>query len=314
MKAEIRKKSQVSKIVIDEESASQRLDNFLIRKLSVPTSKIYRSIRKGEVRVNGGRVKPHYRLAPLDELRIPPLFEVAKVVLGTASDALLEKLRRCVIWKSDDFIAFNKPAGWAVHGGSGVNLGFIEAARLAFPEVRRLELAHRLDRDTSGCLLMARRRSALLGLHRVFRDKTINKQYLCLVAGTWPAALSDVRLPLKKITLPNGERRSRVAEDGQSARTGFQVLERLPEATLLKVLPVTGRMHQIRVHVATQGHPVIGDDKYGDKKANECARTLGYKGLALHAEQLDFELADERIHLSAEIPDDLRRFLTKCRY
>lgn len=310
----VEQKSQVRKVVIDSQGASQRLDNFLFKTLpAVPISRIYRAIRKGEVRVNGGRVKAHYKLVLLDKLRIPPLFAATKPTSVTASDAVLDRLRACILWEGADLIAFNKPAGWAVHGGSGISLGFIEAARLAFPKLKHLELAHRLDRDTSGCLLITKRRSALVRLHSAFRDKTIDKRYLCLVKGLWPAHLSDVQMPLKKVVLGNGERRSRVAEDGRPAHTGFEVLEKLSEVTLLRALPSTGKMHQIRVHTAERGHPVIGDDKYGDKIANQWAKKLGYKGLALHAEHLSFELQDERIQLSAEAPADLLKFLQLCR-
>ena len=303
----------VRKWCVDAESLPQRLDNFIYKKLSgVPLSRIYRAIRKGEVRVNGRRAKPSYRLQAQDELRIPPLIEKPRPTSAAHEPGRVQRLRQMLLFKTDGLLVFNKPPGWAVHGGSGVSAGFIETVRAAYADERSLELVHRLDRDTSGCLLIARRRSVLRELHALFRQNKVYKKYLCLAAGgDWPQAPITISAPLGKIVLPNGERRSVVTDTGVPAVTRFKRLAANDQLSLLRAQPASGRMHQIRVHAKHQGHPLIGDDKYGDAAANRLAGTLGFSGLALHATSLAFTLGDEPIKVSAPLPKSFASLLRR---
>lgn len=304
-------RAAVRKWLVEPENIPQRLDNFLCKKLSgVPLSRIYRAIRKGEVRINGGRVKPGYKLQAKDEVRIPPLIERSPARKPEAAPGRVRRLRKMLLLQKDGLLVFNKPPGWAVHGGSGVSAGFIETAREAFADEGPLELAHRLDRGTSGCLLIASRRSVLRELHALFRNGEVHKEYLCVVAGGgWPAGRLNVSAPLQKIILANGERRILVADAGMTALTKFDRIASSSEFSLLRVLPVTGRTHQIRVHAQHNRQPVIGDDKYGDDTANRCAERLGFKGLALHSISLSFKLGGEQIKVMAKLPKTLATFL-----
>jgi 23S rRNA pseudouridine955/2504/2580 synthase len=293
----------------DESADGQRIDNFLLRHLKgAPRTLIYRLLRKGEVRVNKGRVKPTYKLAVGDLVRIPP------VRLGEESDRpepsakQQQDILKTVIYEDDLIIIVNKPSGWAVHGGSGVNLGVIEALRAARPELRQLELAHRLDRDTSGCLMLAKKRSALKTLQELQRRGAIEKRYLALLAGRWRKGQATVDVPLRKNTLAGGERVVRVDAAGKPSRTFFKVLGRYREATLVEATLDTGRTHQIRVHAAHLGTPILGDPKYGDEEANRRFRELGLRRLFLHAHRLAFTWPDsgKRFAISADLPEPLQ--------
>ena len=295
-------------ILVSEDDATQRVDNFLCRHLpGVPKSRIYRAIRGGEVRLNSKRIKPYCRLAAGDKLRIPPM-----VITTTHSKKLrlsprqLVELRQSVLLQTPQLIVFNKPAGWSVHGGSGVSLGFIEAVRLGFPEERTLELAHRLDRDTSGCLLVAKSKSVIRLLHAAFRNQQVNKEYLCIVVGQWPESIRQVDKPIKRFLTAQGERRVKIAADGKAAITRFKLLQVLPGATLLTARLVTGRTHQIRIHASSHGYPLLGDEKYGDPRVNQSLVVAGFKGLALHAQRLSLKIDGIRLEVSAPLPESFK--------
>ncbi len=297
-------------ITVDSDSAGQRLDNFLLRELrGVPKTRIYRIVRKGEVRVNKGRVKPDYRLCAGDLLRIPPIRVAAAPVVPVPSQSLRQQLEAAILFENKALIAIDKPAGLAVHGGSGVSLGLIESLRQLRPDEPNLELVHRLDRDTSGCILVAKRRSVLKELHRMLRESEMEKAYLALVAGRWPARRQRVEERLLKVALPSGERIVRVSVDGKRARTDYRVLERLDGATLIEARPVTGRTHQIRVHCQAVGCAIIGDDKYGSDAVNAQFRERGLKRLFLHARRLGFTFDGESIQLEAPLAPELAAVL-----
>lgn len=273
-----------------EGDVGQRLDNFLMRHLrAVPKSHVYRVLRKGEVRVNGKRAKPETRLALGDRVRIPPVRLDDKVIESRPSHSLQAFVTQTIIHEDSDLLIINKPAGVAVHGGSGLAAGVIEALRAARPELTELELAHRLDRDTSGVLLMAKRRAALRQLHAALREREMTKRYLALVWGRWELGKKRMDAPLLTNQKQGGERVVRVHPDGQPSISTF-----VPEqyfgkwATLMQVEIGTGRTHQIRVHAAYAGHPVAGDEKYGDKAGNEALRQFGLKRMFLHAQSLEF--------------------------
>lgn len=273
---------------IDPEHSGQRIDNYLFSQLKgVPKSHVYRILRSGEVRVNKGRIKPTYRLQEGDVVRLPPTRTSQEVEPATPPTRVLEILRQAILHQDAKLLVLNKPAGLAVHGGSGVRHGVIEGLRALFPEARFLELVHRLDRDTSGCLLVAKKASTLRQLHGWLRENRVDKTYLALVRGRWPERATTVRAPLSKNTLRSGERVARVdPEEGKAAETRFVRREILANATLLEAKPVTGRTHQIRVHAAHHGHPIAGDEKYGDEGFNRELREKGLKRLFLHAEQI----------------------------
>jgi 23S rRNA pseudouridine955/2504/2580 synthase len=303
---------------VDEESAGQRLDNFLMRHLKgVPKTHVYRIIRSGEVRINKGRATAQTRLATGDEVRLPPVRVSEKIAEKTAHPAPGREFP--VLLEDDSLLAIDKPASVAVHGGSGVSFGVIEQLRQARPTAKLLELVHRLDRDTSGILLVAKKRSALKHLQDQFRERETGKTYLALVQGDWPDRLKVIDQPLHKFLLPDGERRVRVttAEDPEGLRsiTLVKVAQRLPGATLLEVTIKTGRTHQIRVHLAAQGHPIAGDDKYGDFEWNrrllKPAAGPALKRMFLHAWRLQFShpVTAERVALQADLPPELKAFL-----
>ena len=303
---------------MDEESAGQRLDNFLMRHLKgVPKTHVYRIIRSGEVRINKGRATAQTRLATGDEVRLPPVRVSEKIAEKAAHPAPGREFP--VLLEDDSLLAIDKPASVAVHGGSGVSFGVIEQLRQARPTAKLLELVHRLDRDTSGILLVAKKRSALKHLQDQFRERETGKTYLALVQGDWPDRLKVIDQPLHKFLLPDGERRVRVttAEDPEGLRsiTLVKVAQRLPGATLLEVTIKTGRTHQIRVHLAAQGHPIAGDDKYGDFEWNrrllKPAAGPALKRMFLHAWRLQFShpVTAERVALQADLPPELKAFL-----
>ncbi len=302
--------SSVRLVEIDAGSDGQRVDNFLMRELKgVPKSRIYNLLRRGEVRVNKGRVKAEHRLCSGDVVRIPPIRVAAEEVAPKVSASLSDRLSAAIVFEDDGLIVIDKPSGLAVHGGSGVNLGLIEALRVMRPQAKFLELVHRLDRDTSGLIMVAKKRSALLTLHEALRGDGVDKRYLALAVGPWPRHKSRVEAPLIKNTLRSGERVVRVSVEGKSALTEFRVVEAFPFATLVEAAPITGRTHQIRVHAQFVGHPLAGDEKYGDNATNARFRDLGLKRLFLHAHTLSFDWMGRRFQLKAELPEDLQSFL-----
>lgn len=307
----------VKTITISEDEGGQRIDNYLLAKLKgVPKSLIYRIVRKGEVRVNKKRIKPEYKLQAGDVVRIPP------VRVSEKNDAPISKslnkvtaLESQIIFEDDCLIVLNKPSGIAVHGGSGLNFGVIEALRALRPEARFLELVHRLDRDTSGILLIAKKRSALRHLHEQLRTKTVQKDYLALVRGQWQSHMKAVKAPLLKNELSSGERIVRVSDQGKPSETHFSIEERYPNATLVKASPVTGRTHQIRVHTQYAGHPIALDNKYGDQDFDAEMQTLGLNRLFLHAFSIRFEhpKTGEALRLNAPLDDKMKAVLKKLR-
>ncbi len=312
MNETVNAKPAVTWLEIDENSAGQRLDNFLFNRLKgVPKTRIYRIVRKGEVRVNKGRVDAKYRLQLNDVVRIPPLRVAERDRQVTIQPSLRFNLEQQILHEDDGFIVLNKPSGFAVHGGSGVNSGVIEALRLIRPEQRFLELVHRLDKETSGCLLIAKKRSILKYLHELFRGDGVQKTYLALLAGQWQRKRQTVDAPLLKNVLKSGERMVTVSRNGKPAETSFVRLKMFADATLVHASPKTGRTHQIRVHAAWLGHPIVGDERYGDAERNRFFRDRGYRRLFLHAEQLRFKhpVSGEPLHFHAPLPQELQDLL-----
>lgn len=296
----------------EEGDAGQRIDNFLLRRLKgVPRSVIYRILRRGEVRVNARRIGPEYRLATGDRVRVPPVRTAAERPAPQPGPALATVLAGAVLYEDGRLLVVNKPAGLAVHGGSGLSFGVIEALRALRPGEHELELVHRLDRDTSGCLMIAKRRSLLRLLHSLQRDGRIEKRYLALLAGRWRRGTARVDVPLRKSVLQGGERMVRVAADGKDAVTEFRVVQRYGDSTLVEAGLVTGRTHQIRVHAAHLGTPILGDAKYGDAEANRRCRQLGLRRLFLHAAGLVVHWPGDEtpLRVEAPLPPDLEDFL-----
>lgn len=308
-------RTPVQFIDVDEEFQGQRIDNFLIARLrGVPKSVIYRVVRKGEVRVNKKRVKPEYKLVSGDQVRVPPMTVSQEKDPVSVKLSQVQTLEQHILFEDNDLIVLNKPTGIAVHGGSGLQFGVIEALRALRPLAKHLELVHRLDRDTSGCLLIAKKRSVLTHLHEQLRLKTVEKKYWALVAGQWDAKVKKVTEPLKKNTLQSGERIVRVDErDGKPSETRFKILQRYHEGTLVEAFPVTGRTHQIRVHTACQGHPIACDDKYGDNEFTQQMTGLGLHRLFLHAFTLKFTHPNTGAFMMVEAPLDqaLQQILTR---
>ena len=283
------------RLVIVGDHAGQRLDNFLLGHLKgVPRSRIYRMIRKGEVRVNGSRSRPNTRLTANDQVRVPPVRTGPPRELEAVPPGLVERLRKAVVFENDDLLVLNKPTGIAVHGGTGNAIGIAEALEATF-ELDNLQLLHRLDKETSGCLAIAKNRATMMAYHGLFRNNEIKKTYVAVVENQWPPALDVVNARLERFRLENGERRVRVDESGRRSQTKFTVAKQTKRATWLVVHPQTGRTHQIRVHAAHEGHPVLGDRKYGNRhfKPNP-------PRLMLHAFQLDIP---EIGLIEAEVPD-----------
>ena len=297
---------------IDAERAGQRLDNYLLGELKgVPRSHVYRLIRSGQVRVNSGRTSPSYRLQAGDRVRVPPV-GLRPAVPATATPDRLEWLTERILYEDSRILVLDKPAGLAVHGGSNVSLGCIEALRLLRPDSKDLELAHRLDRDTSGCLLLAKRRSALRMLHELLREGRVDKRYLTLVKGPWPEGATEIDAPLVTRRV-GGEARVKVDESGKESRSTFRLVDRFGKtASLLEVSIDTGRTHQIRVHAVHAGHPVAGDERYGDKDFDEYMKSFGLTRMFLHAHSLSFDWPDtgEPFNASAPLPEDLKSVLT----
>jgi 23S rRNA pseudouridine955/2504/2580 synthase len=296
--------------VVGEEAAEQRIDNFLIRHCKgVPRSHVYRILRSGEVRVNSGRVDATYRLKSGDKVRIPPI----RIAVRESGSRPAPPRELAIAYEDEALLVVDKPSGVAVHGGSGVSFGVIEGLRSSRPEARFLELVHRIDRETSGLLMLAKKRSALTALHAAMRDGAVQKSYLALVKGVWSRSggKRDVSLPLRKYVTKEGERRVSVESDGQEARTIFRLERSFRDYSLLSAELKTGRTHQIRVHLAHLGFPIAGDDKYGDFDLNKVLAKNGLKRMFLHAASLAFEhpLTRERMRLAAPLPPELQQFV-----
>jgi 23S rRNA pseudouridine955/2504/2580 synthase len=310
---------RVSYVEATEGDDGQRLDNFLLRTLgAVPRSLVYRILRTGEVRVNGRRAKPAYRLVAGDKVRLPPLQGAGRKEDSEAPKAPSKSLRdfvaAAVIHEDRDLIVVSKPAGVAVHGGSGVSFGVIEALRAVHPELKELELVHRLDRETSGCLLVAKRRAVLRDLHAQLRERQMQKRYLALVAGRWPFGVKTIDLPLKTNLKQGGERVVRVHSEGQQAVTTFKPIEQFGKiATLLDIDLGTGRTHQIRVHAAHAGYPVAGDEKYGDREKDAKLKEYGLSRMFLHAASLTFRRGAESFTVEAPLPRELQAVIDELR-
>lgn len=305
---------KVQMIEIDDERAGQRIDNFLMSLFrAVPKSLIYRILRTGQVRVNKGRIKPPYRLQAGDIVRVPPVKVPEKSQKREPGQGVLAQVEANIIFEDKGLIVLNKPSGLAVHGGSGVSFGVIEAIRKLKPECKALELVHRLDRDTSGCLLIAKKRSALRSLHEAMRGGEITKIYQALCQGKWKGGERIIDAPLKKNTISSGERIVRVNPDGKQAKSRFEPIRRFKAATLMEVELYTGRTHQIRVHAQHSGHVLAGDDKYGDKDFNKEMRKFGLKRLFLHAHQLRFPWDGITMQVSAPLDDVLESVLDRLK-
>ena len=322
--AQVSENKQVSEhaaaqILVDEASEGQRVDNFLTKILKgVPKSHIYRILRSGEVRVNKGRVDASRKLQMNDVVRVPPMRVSAKQVSGDETPAV-SKFADAIVFEDDAMLVLNKPAGFAVHGGSGVSRGVIEQLRLERPKAKFLELVHRLDRETSGVVLLAKRRSALVALHQAIRENKTDKRYAVLVAGEWKDVKKHVTLDLQKYVLPSGERRVNVVTDkakdkfneSQVSETIFYLKQSFDGFSLLEAKLITGRTHQLRVQLAHLGFPIVGDDKYGDFELNKALQKQGLKRMFLHSieTKLNHPITDERLHLIAPLPKPLEQFM-----
>ncbi|MGF1769231.1 23S rRNA pseudouridine(955/2504/2580) synthase RluC [Enterovibrio makurazakiensis] len=308
-------KPKVQFIDISDDIAGQRIDNFLRNWLkNVPKSMIYRVLRKGEVRVNKKRIKPEYKLQPGDVIRLPPI-KIPEVAQAAAPNTKLDRvaeLEKCVIYEDDHMLVLNKPSGTAVHGGSGLHFGAIEAMRALRPDARFLELVHRIDRDTSGILLIAKKRSALRHLQAQFREKTVQKYYFALGMGKWKPSMRKVTAPLLKNEVNSIVR---VNPNGKASETRFKILEQFDQATLVQASPITGRTHQIRVHAQYVGHPLAWDDRYGDPRFDAYTKKFGLNRLFLHAANIKFTHpgTEEVMDISAPLDKQLERTLEGLR-
>ncbi|OEE31714.1 23S rRNA pseudouridine(955/2504/2580) synthase RluC [Vibrio anguillarum] len=309
-------RTQVQLIDIDEDMAGQRIDNFLRNQLkNVPKSMVYRILRKGEVRVNKKRIKAEYKLSAGDVVRIPPVtLEQSDQESNTPNTKLskVAELEHCIIFEDEHLLILNKPSGTAVHGGSGLKFGAIEALRALRPEARFLELVHRIDRDTSGILLVAKKRSALRHLQAQFREKTIQKYYFALVMGQWKSSCKVVNAPLLKNEVNSIVR---VNPNGKASETRFKILEQFPQATLVQASPITGRTHQIRVHTQYTGHPIAWDDRYGDRRFDAYTAQFGIDRLFLHAANIRFihPSTEALMDINAPLDTQLEQALVKLR-
>lgn len=304
--------TKVSIQEVSPDRTGQRLDNFLMLHLKgLPRSLVYRLVRTGQVRINGGRAKPDTRLKGGDQVRIPPVHLTPRDEVGTPSAAQLEAINAAIIHESREFLVLDKPAGMASHGGSGISFGAIELLRAARPQ-ETLELAHRLDRDTSGVLIVARRRSALTGLQQQIREGRVKRRYLALLAGTLPQAHVVVDEPLLRSVLKGGERMVVVSEQGKPARSHIRTIDALRGATYADVRLESGRTHQIRVHCAHIGHAVGGDERYGDAEFNRRLRDAGVTRMCLHAAGFEFSLGENAHAFSAPLPEPLMAAIDAC--
>jgi 23S rRNA pseudouridine955/2504/2580 synthase len=301
--------TRVRKVRIDAEQAGQRIDNFLRRELpGLPKGRLYRILRRGEVRVNGGRIRAEYKLQAGDEVRIPPAR--VKGPGDAPADGKAAQIADRIIYEDKRVLVIDKPSGVAVHGGSGISHGVIELLRHARPELKDLSLVHRLDRETSGCLVLAKRRSALRELHEKFREGQVEKNYLALVVGDWQYGEQVIDKPLLVENRKGGERHVIVSRGGKPARTKVQLSRTFGKYSLLLCAPQTGRTHQIRVHLQALEHPILGDERYGDPEQNKMARKFGLKRLFLHAQSIAFaDHSGNELHFTAPLSDDLQGFL-----
>jgi 23S rRNA pseudouridine955/2504/2580 synthase len=307
---------KVQNVQIDEDRAGQRIDNFLLSLLKgVPKSRIYRIIRKGEVRVNKGRIKVSYRLQAGDDVRVPPVRQGEPSEMVNPGERVLSLIENSILVEEKGFLVLNKPSGLAVHGGSGLKYGVIEALRALRPDAPYLELVHRLDRDTSGALIIAKKSSVLRELHPLLRGEggRMEKRYLALVKGKWKGKFRRVDAPLLKNTLRSGERVVRVSEDGKEALSIFKPVTIYSNASLVEVGLLTGRTHQIRVHAESIGFPIAGDEKYGDEAFNRAMKGFGLKRLFLHAESVTFKLSsnERKYRIKAPLSPELEKVLKK---
>lgn len=306
---------------ISEHADGQRVDNYLLNRLKgVPKSKIYQIIRKGEVRLDKKRVKPSSRVHEGQTLRIPPIRmdekgESEGHLKLDKHQAQIASISSAILYEDDYLLVINKPAGLAVHGGSGISLGLIELLRASRPEASFLELVHRLDRETSGCMVIAKKGSVLRELHRLIREGELEKHYQALLSGRWKGASHLIEAPLKKNTLQSGERVVRVSREGKESKTLFKVLERFSDATLVDALLLTGRTHQIRVHTQYAGYPIIGDEKYGYPEVNQRYKTLGFTRMFLHAYSLSLPLSvyESPLEIIAPLENEFERCLQMLR-
>ncbi|MFC1235053.1 23S rRNA pseudouridine(955/2504/2580) synthase RluC [Vibrio sp. F74] len=308
-------KTKVQFVDIDADMAGQRIDNFMRNQLkNVPKSLIYRIIRKGEVRVNKKRIKAEYKLQPGDIVRVPPvkMEEVEQKDVPNTKLNKVAELESCIIFEDEHMLVLNKPSGTAVHGGSGLKFGAIEALRALRPDARFLELVHRIDRDTSGILLVAKKRSALRHLQAQFREKTVQKYYFALVMGHWKPSCRLVNEPLLKNEVNSIVR---VNPNGKASETRFKIVEKFTEATLVQASPITGRTHQIRVHAQYTGHPIAWDDRYGDRRFDAYTGKVGLDRLFLHAANIKFShpATEEKIDISAPMEGRLEAVLQRLR-
>ena len=305
-----KKKSQVQYITVDDAYEGQRIDNFLITKLKgMPKSHIYRILRKGEVRVNKKRISPFYRLKLGDSIRLPPVFLEERAGLAPPSKSTSALLMGRILYEDDHLLIINKPAGMSVHAGSTVRVGVVEALKHLYPKLPQLELAHRLDSETSGCLILAKKKRILRELHALLREGQVSKLYWTLTMGKWKDSSLRVELSLHKDYRDGGKHVVEVNKHGKTALTVFRPLKILDQASLMEVKLHTGRTHQIRVHAAHQGHPIAGDDRYGDPEFNKRARQLGLKRMFLHARSIDFTLPslNQRITVVAPLDPELEQ-------
>lgn len=304
----------VTYITVEDDQAGQRLDNFLMTRVKgVPKARLYRAVRKGEVRVNKGRSQVDYRLEGGDVIRVPPLRQAEKKADQPVADGVRHRIEAGVVYEDASLLIMNKPSGIPVHGGTGIKSpGLIEALRILRPDQRFLELVHRLDRETSGCLLIAKKRKMLLVLQDLLARRQVNKRYLALVAGHWKGGACKVDAPLFKKEQKNGERRVEVSPHGKPALTRFRPVQQFAQATLIEASPMTGRTHQIRAHAAHLGYPIVGDTKYGDLEANRLFRRLGLNRLFLHASSIHCRLPDkEPLGVCVPLDPMLRALLQK---
>ena len=304
------RRAAAHEVTVDESASGQRIDNFLAHHLrGVPRSRVYRLLRRGEVRVNRRRVRQHQRLIRGDVVRVPPVWVVDALPAKSPGRERLRAVEQAILHEDDGLIVLNKPAGWAVHGGSGVDLGVIECLRAARPHGGRIELVHRLDRDTSGCLLVAKRRSVLSSLHEALRKERVRKHYLALVRGDFGPRRRRSAAPLLREQRRSGERMVRVHPEGKRSVTEFVPVEVGAVASLVTAQPRTGRTHQIRVHAADLHAPLAGDEKYGDYAFNRLIRSYGLKRLFLHAASIAIDTGEERLEFEAPLAPELAAVL-----
>lgn len=308
------KRSPVRHVVVTADEEDQRIDNFLINQLKgMPRTRVYRLVRKGEVRVNSKRVSAFYKLKAGDNVRIPPVYLEEKAKELPPSKSTSELLASRIIYEDDLLLIINKPCGMSVHVGSTVRMGVIEAMRHMYPNLPQLELAHRLDSETSGCLVLAKKRKVLREIHELLREGKVKKTYMALTKGKWSKGERVVDVPLYKDYQDGGKHVVEVRKDGKSALTIFSTAKEFKGASLMEVALHTGRTHQIRVHAQHQGHPIAGDDRYGDEEFNQLARKMGLKRMFLHSYSIEFILpsTQQQIKVVAPLDDELKAAVKK---